>query len=230
MPDTTSKTAAHKRIAATMILLVVAAALPTPATARDRAPLKRFGVKMKNNFKTAGTRVTRGAKNLRDRFRNNHDDGNHDDGKIRSLLSRIRGRGSDLPDYDGDWQWPVAEDDGVIISSEFGPRWGKEHRGLDLAGETGVPIYAAADGKVVYSGNGLRGYGNVVIIQHDDNLTSLYAHNEKLLVKEGATVNAGERIAALGSTGRSTGPHLHFEIREGEDHVDPRRFLPEGSL
>jgi len=129
--------------------------------------------------------------------------------------------------YSGSLRWPV---DACVISSKFGARWGKVHKGVDLAADTGEPVYAIADGTVIYAGNGLRGYGNVVILRHDSKLTSLYAHNSKLKVKQGDTVKQGQLISLLGSTGHSTGPHVHFEIREGDEAVDPMLRLPKSKF
>lgn len=125
--------------------------------------------------------------------------------------------------YEGQWRWPVRLG---RVSSEFGPRWGKEHQGLDLAADPGVPVYAAAAGEVLYADNKLRGFGNVVILQHDLKTTTIYAHNTELFVKKGERVEMGRQIATLGSTGKSTGPHVHFEIRGSKGSVDPRKILP----
>ena len=88
----------------------------------------------------------------------------------------------------------------------------------------------SADADVIYAGNGMTGYGNVVILRHDQQMTSLYAHNSELKVKQGEHVKQGTLIALLGSTGRSTGPHVHFEIREGDAPINPRVILPEAKL
>ena len=162
---------------------------------------------------------------------------NHDDSEVRDFLRAVRetarrdhDRGGTQPEAEF-WQsdvafvWPVDEARSVI-SSEYGPRWNRQHRGIDIAGESGTPIRAAAPGKVIYSGNGLGGYGNVLIVQHDTRLMTLYAHNDELLVSEGQSVAQGEKIAHMGSTGRSTGPHLHFEVRDGDERCNPRVFLP----
>lgn len=125
--------------------------------------------------------------------------------------------------YKGGWRWPL---EAGIVSSEFGPRWGKNHHGLDIAADSGVPVFAAADGEVIYSGDGLRGYGNVVILQHDQRTTTLYAHNTANKVAVGQKVPRGNLVALLGSTGKSTGPHVHFEIRGDSGPVDPRKLLP----
>jgi murein DD-endopeptidase MepM/ murein hydrolase activator NlpD len=125
--------------------------------------------------------------------------------------------------YKGAWRWPL---DAGVVSSEFGPRWGKNHHGMDLAAKEGVKLYASADAEVVYSGNGLRGYGNVVILQHDQKTTSLYAHNKVNKVKQGQKIKRGHVIALLGSTGKSTGPHVHYEIRGSKGPVNPRKILP----
>ena len=134
------------------------------------------------------------------------------------------GQAAPLPaQYTGHFRWPL---DAGIISSEFGPRWGRVHKGIDIAAETGEPVYAAAAGDVLYAGNGLRGYGNVVIVRHDQQTTTVYAHNSALKVYQGEHVKQGELIALVGSTGRSTGPHSHFEIREGDEAINPRKLLP----
>jgi murein DD-endopeptidase MepM/ murein hydrolase activator NlpD len=95
-----------------------------------------------------------------------------------------------------------------------------------MAADVGEPVYAIADGEVIYAGDGLRGYGNVVILRHDRKTSSLYAHNSELKVKLGDQVRQGTLIALLGSTGHSTGPHVHFEIRDGDVAVNPRSVLP----
>jgi murein DD-endopeptidase MepM/ murein hydrolase activator NlpD len=125
--------------------------------------------------------------------------------------------------YAGSLRWPL---DAYIVSSEFGERWGKIHKGMDMAADAGEPVYAIAAGEVIYAGDGLRGYGNVVILRHDRKTSSLYAHNSELKVKQGDQVAQGTLIALLGSTGHSTGPHVHFEIRDGDTAVNPRTVLP----
>lgn len=130
-------------------------------------------------------------------------------------------------DYQGSMRWPL---DAGVVSSEYGARWGKIHKGIDIAADSGEPVYAVADGQVIYAGDGLRGYGNVVIIQHDRRITSLYAHNRQLKVKQGDKVTKGTLVALLGSTGHSTGPHVHFEIRDNDTAVNPRSRLPKSSL
>ena len=129
-----------------------------------------------------------------------------------------------VPDqYSGSMRWPL---DAYIVSSEFGARWGKIHKGMDMAADVGEPVFAIADGEVIYAGDGLRGYGNVVILRHDKRTSSLYAHNSELKVKQGDLVKQGTLIALLGNTGHSTGPHVHFEIRDGDLAVNPRTLLP----
>jgi murein DD-endopeptidase MepM/ murein hydrolase activator NlpD len=133
-----------------------------------------------------------------------------------------------LPEhYRGNLRWPV---DAGVVSSEFGERWGKMHKGIDIAADIGEPVYAIANGEVIYAGDGLRGYGNVVIIQHDTRTTSLYAHNSELKVKQGEHVTQGMLIALIGSTGHSTGPHTHFEIRDGDIALNPRTLLPPSKI
>ncbi|MBS0369896.1 MAG: peptidoglycan DD-metalloendopeptidase family protein [Proteobacteria bacterium] len=117
-----------------------------------------------------------------------------------------------------DWAWPAA---GKVIAG-FNETSSK---GVDLAGKTGDPVLAAASGRVVYAGTGLRGYGKLVIVKHDNNFLSAYAHNQNLLVKEGQAVSKGQKIAELGDTD-SDRPKLHFEIRKQGKPVDPGKFLP----
>jgi murein DD-endopeptidase MepM/ murein hydrolase activator NlpD len=129
--------------------------------------------------------------------------------------------------YSGAMRWPL---DAYIVSSEYGERWGKMHKGMDMAAHVGEPVYAIADGEVIYAGDGLTGYGNVVILRHDRKTTSLYAHNSELKVKMGDQVSKGALVALLGNTGHSTGPHVHFEIRDGDAAVNPRNVLPKSKL
>ena len=98
------------------------------------------------------------------------------------------------------------------------------HSGIDFAAPRGTAVQAAGDGIVVLA-TFRKDYGNVVVIDHGDGCSTLYAHNDKLLVRNGDPVLAGEQIAVLGSTGRSTGPHLHFEVRQDGARVDPRQYL-----
>jgi len=122
----------------------------------------------------------------------------------------------------GYFVWPVEGE----ISSRFGVRNGAPHDGLDIAAEKGKDIRAAAPGTVLFSDWGPAGYGNIVIIQHEENLITVYAHNKKNLVSKGKKVDKGEKIALLGDTGRATGPHLHFEVRVNRESVDPLKYLP----
>lgn len=118
------------------------------------------------------------------------------------------------------FSWPVQGP----ISSSFGPRWGRMHQGIDIAVVTGTPVRAAASGRVSFAGeNG--GYGLLVIIDHGNGVETRYAHNSQLLVKVGDRVQRGQVIARSGNTGNSTGPHLHFEIRQYGQAVDPLLYL-----
>jgi murein DD-endopeptidase MepM/ murein hydrolase activator NlpD len=120
-------------------------------------------------------------------------------------------------------RWPVAV---PRLTSPFGTRWGKEHEGIDMAAPIGTPVYAAAAGNVIYAGDQVRGYGNMVVIRHSGNLVTVYAHNSLLLVHIGDQVSVGREIARVGDTGRATAPHLHFEVRRNEIPQDPMQFLP----
>lgn len=121
------------------------------------------------------------------------------------------------------WQWPVQTG---VVSSGFGPRWGRAHTGLDIAADEGTPVFAAAGGEVVYAADSDGGYGQLVILKHDENWATVYAHLSAILIDEGEKVMQGAAIAEVGSTGRSTGPHLHFEIRRDGEPLDPLTLLP----
>ncbi|MGQ9872527.1 peptidoglycan DD-metalloendopeptidase family protein [Leptodesmis sp.] len=119
--------------------------------------------------------------------------------------------------------WPTRG----VLTSGFGWRWGRMHKGIDIAGPVGTPIMAAADGVVVTAGWNSGGYGYLVEIQHPDGSLTLYAHNSRILVQVGQQVSQGQQIAEMGSTGYSTGPHLHFEVHpNGRGAVNPMAFLP----
>ena len=111
------------------------------------------------------------------------------------------------------------------ITSRFGPRWGSTHRGLDIAAPTGTPVAAAAGGTVVFSGWDSYGLGNCVKISHGNGVETVYGHCSELYVTVGQTVSQGEVISAVGSTGNSTGPHLHLEIRLDGVAQNPQLYL-----
>ncbi|CAI0925413.1 murein hydrolase activator NlpD [Serratia ficaria] len=119
------------------------------------------------------------------------------------------------------WRWPT---DGKIIDNFSSSEGG--NKGVDIAGSRGQSIFATADGRVVYAGNALRGYGNLIIIKHNDDYLSAYAHNDTMLVREQQEVKAGQKIATMGSTGTSS-VRLHFEIRYKGKSVNPLRYLPQ---
>jgi murein DD-endopeptidase MepM/ murein hydrolase activator NlpD len=121
-------------------------------------------------------------------------------------------------------RWPLRAGH---VTCEFGPRWGTLHSGIDITADTGVPVYAVAPGQVLLAG-AVGTYGNLVVLRHDARRTTLYAHNDALRVRGGESVRAGQVVALLGSTGLASGPHVHFEVREGDEPVDPRRRLPAG--
>jgi murein DD-endopeptidase MepM/ murein hydrolase activator NlpD len=116
--------------------------------------------------------------------------------------------------------WPC---DGVVVSG-FGMRWGRMHEGIDIGCAYGTPNRAAASGTVIYSG-WLGGYGNLVVVDHGNGLSTAYAHASSLLVGVGQSVSQGETVSLVGSTGNSSGPHLHFEVRVNGQAVDPLLYL-----
>ena len=116
------------------------------------------------------------------------------------------------------WRWPA---EGKVVRAYSGT----VHKGIDIAGRAGDPVLAAAAGKVVYAGSGIVGYGNLLIVKHDDIYLSAYGHNRRLLVVEGERVKVGQRIAEQGSSATNS-VKLHFEIRREGKPVDPKRLLP----
>jgi lipoprotein NlpD len=117
-----------------------------------------------------------------------------------------------------DFAWPAR---GKVMQGFAEPN----NKGLDISGKPGDPVLAAASGRVMYTGTGIRGYGKLIVIKHDNNFNSVYAHNREILVKEGQNVTRGQRIAELGDTDADA-PKLHFEIRKSGKPVDPAKYLP----
>ena len=128
---------------------------------------------------------------------------------------------ADLTPGAGGCIWPTSG----RVTSGFGARWGRLHAGVDIGAPTGTPIWATKDGTVIFSGV-QSGYGNVVIVSHGGGLTTLYAHQSRVAASDGQQVSQGDTIGYVGNTGRSTGPHLHFETRYGGTPRNPRSCLP----
>ncbi|MDN3719274.1 M23 family metallopeptidase [Roseibium salinum] len=123
----------------------------------------------------------------------------------------------------GQFRWPVQ---GRIIS-EFGAKpGGGKNEGVNLAVPEGTPVKAADDGTVIYSGNELKGYGNLILLRHSQGWVSAYAHNSELKVKRGDTVRRGDVVGLAGATGSVNQPQLHFELRQGNKPVDPLKYMP----
>ncbi|NEP17000.1 MAG: peptidoglycan DD-metalloendopeptidase family protein [Leptolyngbya sp. SIO4C1] len=126
-------------------------------------------------------------------------------------------------EFDG-YVWPTRG----TLTSGYGWRWGRMHRGVDIAAPVGTPVMAAAPGVVEYAQWNSGGYGNLVDIRHSDGSLTRYAHNDRLIVRAGQRVRQGQLIAEMGSTGYSTGPHLHFEIHQPRGGTtNPMALLPE---
>jgi murein DD-endopeptidase MepM/ murein hydrolase activator NlpD len=121
-----------------------------------------------------------------------------------------------------DFVWPVVGRQGDGFEEE---NQGRGHQGIDIGSPPGTTIRAAAPGTVLYSGDAVRGYGNLIILRHSEELVTVYAHNQVNLVEEGVWVEKGQPIGKVGQTGRATGPHLHFEVRKNNKAVDPRLYL-----
>lgn len=135
--------------------------------------------------------------------------------EIADEVARIR------PVSDAGYAWPMC----VPVTSEYGARWGRLHRGVDQPASPGVRVHAVKDGSVMFA-DWYGGFGRLVLIDHHDGVVSAYAHLSRFTVAEGAEVVRGQTIGGVGSTGFSTGPHLHLELRVSGQAVDPRRLLP----
>lgn len=118
--------------------------------------------------------------------------------------------------------WPVEE---PKLTQKFKPHRSRPHQGIDLGGRRGVPILAAHEGYVIYAGNGFRGYGKMIIIEYDRTWATLYAHLNQLSVSEGEYLQPGQVIGSMGRTGRATGVHLHFELMQNKQPVDPLQYI-----
>ena len=128
--------------------------------------------------------------------------------------TKVTGEGS------GVFTWPVSN---AVISSSFGQRWGRQHKGIDLVGDRSIK--ASDEGVVTFAGQ-QSGYGNVIIINHRNGYETVYGHLKSIDVKVGQIVEKGEAIGVMGNTGRSTGTHLHFEIKKDSVAQNPMKYLP----
>jgi lipoprotein NlpD len=137
-----------------------------------------------------------------------------------AVTSAASSSSSSNAEGDVSWIWPAK---GAVM--QHYSESGAVNKGIDIAGNSGDPVVAAASGKVVYAGNGLLGYGQLIIIKHNDQMLSAYAHNRVLLVKEGDDVTSAQKIAEVGATGTDK-VKLHFEIRHDGKPVDPEKYLP----
>lgn len=142
------------------------------------------------------------------------------------LADAIRGvRDKSVPDL----KFPVP---GGILTSPFGHRWGRLHRGLDIAAPIGTPVLACAEGKVIFTGSRkrFRRYGTTVLLDHGKGIYTYYAHLSEVLVKKNQKVRRGDKIALVGNSGRSTGPHMHLEVRVANNLFDPLAYFPSNEL
>lgn len=122
--------------------------------------------------------------------------------------------------------WTAPTDANVTLTQKFKPPKNPRHKGVDLAGKSGQPIYAVRPGKVVYAGQKFRGYGKMLLIEHDGVWTTLYSHLSQYKVKSGDTVSQGQIVGLMGRTGRASGVHLHFEIYMNKLPQDPLKIIP----
>jgi murein DD-endopeptidase MepM/ murein hydrolase activator NlpD len=179
--------------------VATAPAKPAPIAAAPKAPSAPANPKVANNEPAASARIATPT----------------------PTIESESGAGEAAPGTPS-FRWPVR---GRIISS-FGPRNGQQNDGIDLSVPEGTSVKAADDGVVAYAGNELKGYGNLVLVRHQNGYVTAYAHASELMVKRGDAVKRGQIIARSGQTGNVTAPQLHFEIRKGKVPVDPVQFLP----
>ncbi len=139
--------------------------------------------------------------------------------RIQAAQAASGSTGTGAPSAAG-FIWPVSGP----VTSPFGVRWGRMHEGIDIAASSGTPIHAAAAGTVIYAG-WMEGYGNLVVIDHGNGLSTAYGHQSSIAVGNGQAVAQGQTIGYVGTTGHSTGPHLHFEVRVNGSPVDPLGYL-----
>ena len=123
-------------------------------------------------------------------------------------------------------RWPLRQ---VSVTSEFGERGKKFHEGVDLKAAVGTPIYAAHRGVVLFAGT-LKGYGRVTVLRHESGISTVYAHASRLVVKKFDKIKLGQKIALSGATGRVSGPHLHFEVRDKVHPVDPVALIDQNHI
>lgn len=140
------------------------------------------------------------------------------------VAASVDAKGEVIPINDAlTFDWPV---DRARMTRGFLPKKRRPHLGIDLAAPRGTPILASQAGTVIYAGREFKGYGKMVLIESGDGWATLYAHFDKILVAEGQRVRQGEVVGAMGRTGRATGVHLHFEIRQDRGPIDPLPLLP----
>jgi murein DD-endopeptidase MepM/ murein hydrolase activator NlpD len=140
--------------------------------------------------------------------------------RIQAAQARSSSSQASRPPSSAGFIWPTSG----TLTSGFGWRWGRMHEGIDIAAPTGTPISAAASGTVIYAG-WMGGYGNLVVIDHGNGLATAYGHQSSIAVGSGTYVSQGQTIGYVGSTGHSTGPHVHFEVRVNGSPVDPLGYL-----
>lgn len=163
----------------------------------------------------------RGSSGRRADAQANNTDVDNKDNKEEHSKEKISD--DDNPRSAPNYMWPV---DGGKIVSFYGWRSSKRfHDGIDISAESGTKVFAAKSGEVIYSSNKIRGYGNMVVVRHNGGFSTVYAHNKTNLVNKGDVVQQGDVIAYVGSTGHSSGPHSHFEVRKGKYSADPLKYL-----
>ncbi|MCM0605977.1 MAG: M23 family metallopeptidase [Xanthomonadaceae bacterium] len=155
---------------------------------------------------------------------------------MENFESEKLGRKLDTKDFDsiptktadlGTWIWPLED---VKINSRFGKRRRGFHEGIDLKAAVGTPVYATQAGQVIYADNKIGGYGNMVVVKHSTGLFSVYAHLSKMSVEAGEHIKQRDPIGLSGKSGRTRGPHLHFEVRRGSVALNPVNFYERGNL
>lgn len=216
--DRQSTSGTPTAVAATSVSASIAVPSPTsiPIKSTDSKPV----IVSQNDKKTVVTSASPPPKPLEQPKTNQYVGDSKGVAVAKQPVTPVANNNSNSNAKISQWLWPTKGR--VIKTFSTGDQGNK---GIDIAGQRGQPIVSTAAGTVVYSGNALRGYGNLIIIKHNDDYLSAYAHNDQLLVREGQTVTAGQRIATMGSSGTNS-VRLHFEIRYQGKPVNPQRYLP----
>jgi len=221
-PPAYGSTATRSSIAAvsSATAMGVASSKTSASVSKSIPKISKKSNRTKTNTKNVAPKSPKSTKNSTKNMVDQSKSIEYVDSKSKQNVNKTVNKSKSKNNKISKWLWPTK---GRVIKKFSSGNQG--NKGIDIAGQRGQSVVSTADGKIVYSGNALRGYGNLIIVKHNDNYLSAYAHNDRLLVNEGQNVKAGQKIATMGSSG-SNGVKLHFEIRYQGKSVNPQRYLP----